>query len=1170
MFFQEKVETGLNLPIRRNLENSQAALTLTPGQYKVISQGAVPKVTGNPFFFQDPLRSYLVTPKLSALDDIVADPGEIGGVIVSERAVAPSSTGAADNTLPARIASITGMPGAPLSLSNGTGAGVSIAAALGPDTHSVSPFALRSNTRYGFQTFYHPYVCALINTLNREGPEQMLSRELQLAPHQFVPGGVSATPFSFQAVYGPSTDLVAQPHPTEEMDFSFSGAYSAYNWELFFHAPLLVADRLSKNQRFEEATQWFHYIFNPTDVSGQPAPQRYWQTKEFFEKTPEDYQQERLGSLFNLLARGNELRQKTNLAPEEQKDLQRLLDLEASIKAWRDQPFKPHLVARMRTTAYQKAVVMKYIDNLIAWGDQLFRRDTLESLNEATQLYVLAADILGPRPVEIAPRFSPQVQTYNSLTERLDGFSNALVEIEDFIPVDPEPGGNIPEQQPPTLLFFCLPKNDKLLRYWDTNADRLFKIRHCMNIEGVVRQLPLFEPPIDPALLVRGVAAGLDLNSLLNDVSPVLPEYRFSVISQKASELCGELRSLGATLLATLEKRDVEELSLLRARQESALLELIEQVREKQLEEANTSLDALQKGRDLVVSRYLHYQALLGVENPKSPAVGEVVAEVATSPLAKITESEGIKLISHEATEMTLLEDANNFRFKSAQASLVATHFAPIPDESLQPMGVGAYLVLQRLPTELAHMFAAEAEVTSYRAGRSSRNAQYIMRAHDWTLQNNLAAREIMQIDKQIIAAEIRKGIAEHELRNHRRQMENAAEVEEFMRDKFTNRELYSWMLGQVSGVYFQTYQLAYETAKRAEQCFRHELGVKDSSYIQFGYWDSLKKGLMAGEKLHHDLKRLELAYLESNEREFELTKHVCLQQLNPLALLSLKATGTCEVILPEWLFDMDGPGHYMRRLKNVSVSIPSVTGPYTSTNCTLTLLKSSIRTSPLLLEGNYARQGGDDERFIDSFGANQSIVTSGGSNDGGLFETNLRDERYLPFEGAGAESTWRLELPADFRQFDYDTISDVVLHVRYTAKPGGEQLRNKAVEHLKDLVGAANASGLTLLFSLKHDFPNEWHRFVNGNENFTMTIKHDHFPYLTQGKRITINAIQVHSIQAENVQSITPQGLDLADLTATLENESAFTLSLIADNSVLIRDPQAYAFIVVNYSLGP
>ena len=61
------------------------------------------------------------------------------------------------------------------------------------------------------------------------------------------------------------------------------------------------------------------------------------------------------------------------------------------------------------------------------------------------------------------------------------------------------------------LLYFCVPENDKLLGYWDTVGDRLFKIRHCMNIEGQVRQLPLFEPPIDPALLVRARAAGLSI-----------------------------------------------------------------------------------------------------------------------------------------------------------------------------------------------------------------------------------------------------------------------------------------------------------------------------------------------------------------------------------------------------------------------------------------------------------------------------------------------------------------------------------------------------------------------------------------------------------------------------------------------------------------------------------
>ena len=52
----------------------------------------------------------------------------------------------------------------------------------------------------------------------------------------------------------------------------------------------------------------------------------------------------------------------------------------------------------MLARSYQYAVVQKYVDNLIAWGDQLFRRDTIESINEATQLYVLAAKILGKRP----------------------------------------------------------------------------------------------------------------------------------------------------------------------------------------------------------------------------------------------------------------------------------------------------------------------------------------------------------------------------------------------------------------------------------------------------------------------------------------------------------------------------------------------------------------------------------------------------------------------------------------------------------------------------------------------------------------------------------------------------------------------------------------------------
>jgi hypothetical protein len=117
-----------------------------------------------------------------------------------------------------------------------------------------------------------------------------------------------------------------------------------------------------------------------------------------------------------------------------------------------------------------------------------------------------------------------------------------------------------------------------------------------------------------------------------------------------------------------------------------------------------------------------------------------------------------------------------------------------------------------------------------------------------------------------------------------------------------------------------------------------------------------------------------------------------------------------------------------MRRIKNLSVTIPSVVGPYTSINCTVTLQSSSIRMSSLLANGTYARSGSNDDRFTDYFGSTDVIVTSQATNDSGMFETNLGDERFLPFEGAGAISTWNLSLPTELAAFDYSTITDVFL----------------------------------------------------------------------------------------------------------------------------------------------
>jgi hypothetical protein len=308
----------------------------------------------------------------------------------------------------------------------------------------------------------------------------------------------------------------------------------------------------------------------------------------------------------------------------------------------------------------------------------------------------------------------------------------------------------------------------------------------------------------------------------------------------------------------------------------------------------------------------------------------------------------------------------------------------------------------------------------------------------------------------------------------------------------------------------------------------KHELmrpELDGMSFIKFNYWDGGRRGLLCGETLHLDLKRMEMAYHEHNKREYELTKHVSLRQLDPLALLTLKATGACEVTIPEALFDLDCPGHYMRRIKSVSLSIPAVTGPYTSVNCKISLLRSSLRLSPLLSTGGYEREGAEDSRFVDYFGAIQSVVTSNANNDSGMFEPSLRDERFLPFEGAGVYSAWKLELPAEFRQFDYETIADVILHIRYTAREGGALLRSGAVNTLETRI---QALGSARLFSVRHEFPSEWAKFKSLQlepappfRELTFTLREEHYPFWSRGRLNEVKGVEIFARTDQDIVEV-------------------------------------------------
>ena len=45
----------------------------------------------------------------------------------------------------------------------------------------------------------------------------------------------------------------------------FKSANGMYYWEVFFHAPFLIAQSLNTDQKFEEAKEWYEHIYDPTD-----------------------------------------------------------------------------------------------------------------------------------------------------------------------------------------------------------------------------------------------------------------------------------------------------------------------------------------------------------------------------------------------------------------------------------------------------------------------------------------------------------------------------------------------------------------------------------------------------------------------------------------------------------------------------------------------------------------------------------------------------------------------------------------------------------------------------------------------------------------------------------------------------------------------------------------
>ncbi len=921
-----------------------------------------------------------------------------------------------------------------------------------PQEFDILTYVSQWSTRYAFAPFYHPFARTMLRELEIGGTDRLMQRNLQLNPIAVR----NTVGFDFASLYQPQPP-VATPYPVEAIEFTADSAYASYNWEVFYHAPMFVASQLMRNQQYDSAMHWLEYIFNPTDPSPAPVPGHFWNMAPFYAMNASDWLAQQIQTILTTLAADAQLGISDPAAA-------------AALADWLAHPFDPHRVARLRIGAYAKATVMKFLDNLIAWGDSLYAQYTMENVAQAEQLYVFADLILGPPPDQVRlpaadQPSNPDATTYAQIAATLDQFSNTLVAIENVISApstslsdgDPQAlqGPSLPQVVTGTgeTLFFCIPPNDQMLAYWATVADRLYKIRHCLNQQGVAQPLPLYAPPINPLQLIAQAASG----STSFGNPPFTPVYRFATYLERALDLTNDVRAYGAEVLAALEKKDSEALGVLRANQDVDIQQRMIDLKNQAITEAQDQITVLRRQQDMVHLRQTFYSTIAFMNDWE-------IAAIALQGGALI--ANGVAVI----LDMT-----------SGAAHLVPTVSGGAAGFGGSPMITTSYGGEQvgSSATSWASVARGLAGLLGEAGAMASTMGSYQRRQDDWTLQANLASAELVQIAAQMVTAGDRLKIAQGEVDLQQRQAANAQAVGDFLGSKYTNSQLYDWMLTQLTTVHTQAYQLAYGLSLQAQAAYQYELGSTDT-FMQFGYWDGQHKGLTAGDSLLFDLRRMHNQFTASNTRELELTKHVSLALTQPMALVQLLQTGTCTIALDEVLFDRDHPGHYFRRLRSVAVTVPCVTGPYTGVNATLSLNTGTVRVKPPIAPYKPAAAGAPPASadFVASVApSSATIATSSAQNDAGLFDANLHDERWLPFEGQGAISTWTLQLDPRDNAFDLSTVTDVVLHVRYTARSAGGDA--EAVRS-----GIRPVGPRQILLSVRNSFGSAYYQFFKPSDS--------------------------------------------------------------------------------------
>jgi sugar lactone lactonase YvrE len=623
---------------------------------------------------------------------------------------------------------------------------------------------------------------------------------------------------------------------------------------------------------------------------------------------------------------------------------------------------------------------------------------------------------------------------------------------------------------------YCIPPNPVAQQYRMYAEMNLFKMRNCMNIAGIKRELDPYAAPTDTISGLRYIGIGGDIQVLgTPNFNPT--QYRYEVLAERAKQLANMAQQMESAMLSALEKKDAESYSLLKARQDVKLSRQTLRLNDLRVKEALSEVVSSELQLDKSELQETHYRELI--------AKGLTPSETAT-------------LVSYgkAATFAKADETGGNFNF----------------------IGKGIRFLTGG---KLFDTAVAAANATAQLNGQLASNER---REQDWKFQQQMAKQDIKIAQQQIRIANQRLQITGQEYRIAEMQGEFAEQTLSFLENKFTNAALYDWMSGVLSNVYKNFLAMATSTARMAQNQLAFERQESTLQFIKEDYWEvpqppdeqrksNDRQGLTGSARLLQDIYLLDQYAFEKNVRKNELTKTLSLASLYPVQFQQFRESGELIFDTSMGLFDRDFPGHYMRQIKRVKTTVIGLIPPFEGIKAELTI----NGTSRIIVKNNLAFQEREMKRLP------ESISLSGATDATGMFELQPNGQGLLnPFEGNGVDTRWNFSMPKAANHIDYNTIADVLVTLEYTSMEDAtyKAKMTKMMNALGDDLGYNNP------YSFRNNFADQWYELCSQEDDkadvsveFTL-FKGDFPPNFSE---LSVRNIAVYFNRSETFKKQTP-----------------------------------------------